>query len=142
MKFKSITLAFFLLAAMITACKSDKEKAKDQLKEGMYLLRHSQFDDALNCFNKMIELTPNDDEAFLSRGSCWFNKGKFQQAFDDFKKASELNPNNAQAFYNKGESQQALGNVKAACPDWIKARDLGKPNIGDRIKVCRQWGFQ
>ncbi|MEI8203491.1 MAG: tetratricopeptide repeat protein [Bacteroidota bacterium] len=137
-------IIFILFFSIITlfACQTKEEKAKAQLKAGSDYLRHSQFKEAIECFNKMIELTPGNDEAYFGRGDCWYNIKEYQKALDDFKKATELNPNNAQAFYDRGATYEAMGNVKAACPDWIKARDLGKPNMSDRIKICRQWGFQ
>ena len=139
---KPILIIFLISFITLFACQSNEEKAKAQLKAGSDYLRHSQFKEAIDCFNKIIELTPENDEAYFERGSCWYNMREFPKAIADFKKATDLNPNNAQAFFNKGISYEAMGDVNAACPDWIKARDLGKPNMNDRIKICRQWGFQ
>lgn len=52
------------------------------------------YEKALYYYNKTVELYPNDDQAYVARGSFYSHRKKTKLADLDFKKAIELNPEN------------------------------------------------
>jgi tetratricopeptide (TPR) repeat protein len=53
----------------------------------------SQNQEAIESFDKAIEIDPNDASTWCNKGTALSNLGKNQEAIESFDKASELNPN-------------------------------------------------
>ncbi|TAE49148.1 MAG: tetratricopeptide repeat protein [Cytophagales bacterium] len=58
--------------------------------------------EAMQYYNKAIELNPKDANTYVNRGNFKSDLGDSQGAMQDFNKAIELNPKNAGAYYNRG----------------------------------------
>ena len=97
------------------------------------------YDQAIEDFDKAIELNPKLTEAYYNRGNAYYGKKDYDKAIADYNKAIELNPNYAEAYYNrgvmymnKGSKAERNGNgaeaekyYKQAEKDFAKARALG-----------------
>ena len=66
----------------------------------MYNLKRYQ--EAVVCYDKVIELNPNDFSAFNNKGHCLANLKKYEDAIQCFDKSIHLFPRFFDAFYNKG----------------------------------------
>lgn len=94
---------YFMLGQIAEKLEADLKKAenyyvqaisKDQ-NNGDYMLRLGQvfymdrnFSQAIQVLTKLIELTPNNGEAFYHRGLCFDALGQKEQAIEDMQKAS------------------------------------------------------
>ena len=67
------------------------------------------YDRAIEDFNEVIQLNPNDVIAYISRGIVYGEQGDYDRAIEDFNEAIQLNPNDAIAYYNRGEDLQQKG---------------------------------
>lgn len=56
------------------------------------LLELNKMKDALDCYNKVIELDSNNSEAFLNKGFVLINLQREQEAFICFENAIRINP--------------------------------------------------
>jgi tetratricopeptide (TPR) repeat protein len=63
---------------------------------------------------KLIELTPEDETAYLLRGRCYELLGETGAAFLDYQQASELNPFNEEAYLLAGRLMMTLGKYDEA----------------------------
>ena len=95
--------------------------ARDWLSRGLVLGNLGRHEEALESFDRAIELDPNDALAWLSRGAALGNLGRHQEALESFDKAIELDPNNALAWFNRGRALYALGRHQEALDLLFKA---------------------
>jgi len=73
--------------------------ARDWLKQGIVMGKKGDFDKAIECFNRAIEINPHFDKALQNRGIAWIKKGDFKRALSDFDAALSINPRNTTASY-------------------------------------------
>ena len=64
--------------------------------------------EALNNFNKAIQLNPNSDEAWYNRGTAKYRLGQYEEALKDINEALRQNPNNELAKGNRLAAESAL----------------------------------
>ena len=71
---------------------------------GLAFLEKGKADEALEKFQKALEINPNYPEAHTNVGFALFQKGEADEAIQQFQKALESNPNNAEAHTNLGNA--------------------------------------
>jgi tetratricopeptide (TPR) repeat protein len=88
---------------------------------GNALLQKGQVDEALEQFQKALEINHHDVDAHSNLGAALFQKGQVDDAVAHYKKALEINPNYAQANYNLGLALFQKGQVDDAVAQYKKA---------------------
>ncbi|MBQ3656872.1 MAG: tetratricopeptide repeat protein [Bacteroidales bacterium] len=90
----------------------------------------------IDACNRLLELKPESDVAFLRRGSAFGNLGNFQEAVSDFQSAVAINPKNPDAYYNLGIAdcmqrnfEAAIGHLKSAVENGVE----DKPKVYSMI---------
>ena len=78
-----------------------KEDAKNFLKIGVCYYNKKNIDEAINNYNKAIELNPNYTEAYFNKGICLSNQQKKEEAIEVFNKAIEIANNDAELYLNR-----------------------------------------
>jgi len=58
-----------------------------------------QFDNAIADYTSILTLEPSEEEAFRSRGDCYFLKGSYEQALSDYTKSISLDSRSAANTY-------------------------------------------
>jgi Tfp pilus assembly protein PilF len=81
---------------------------------GYFYMRAEHPDNAVNCFQKYIELRPDTADSFDSLGEGFLKKGNTDQAINMFRKALELDKNFFSSLQNLGEAYQMKGQKKEA----------------------------
>ncbi|MGF1570424.1 MAG: tetratricopeptide repeat protein [Nodosilinea sp.] len=71
-------------------------------------------DAALEDCNQAIKLSPDLDQAFNNRATCYAAVGLMEQAIQDYERAIDLNPFNVRARINLGATLRDLGNLDEA----------------------------
>ncbi|QKG80483.1 tetratricopeptide repeat protein [Tenuifilum thalassicum] len=87
-----------------------------------------QYNEALDIYNKVIELDPRNFKAYNFRGLVNFKLGYFVDAVTDYTKAIDLDPSYPLPYYNRGMSLLKLNELQSACSDFRKACQLGYVN--------------
>lgn len=95
------------------------------LRFGFEYSQVTEYDAAIAEFTQAINLmialkaTPQDLlEAYLSRGSLYFRKGKYEQAIADWEAATKLQPNDERAYVNRGFVYYEQGEIEQAINQW------------------------
>src|SRR5208283_4385691 len=84
--------------------------------------------EAIEAYNKAIELNPDMARAYLERGNAHLARGNYEQAIKDLSKAIELKinykPDYALAYVYRGAAYENSGNLKQAIKDYSKAIEV------------------
>ena len=81
--------------------------------------------EALQDFNKAIDLKPGFINAYYNRGNYYLSEKEYHEAIADYTHAIELKTDYSAAYYNRGLAAFYKGNKQAACDDFKKAATLG-----------------
>ena len=68
----------------------------------MLFAKEKNYDPAIEYYNKAIELSPSDNEAYNGRGIMYMDLGKFDLAYQDYKRALSIKPDFFTAMDNLG----------------------------------------
>ncbi|MCP3676046.1 MAG: tetratricopeptide repeat protein [Deltaproteobacteria bacterium] len=98
--------------------------ARTYYKKGNASFQEGQYESAIACFTKAIELNPRDERAYNNRGSAHVGRGEYDAAISDFTKAIEINPRYARAYHNRGVAYACIGANEMAELDNGKAFEL------------------
>jgi tetratricopeptide (TPR) repeat protein len=104
--------------------------AKVWSNRGTALANLGKYQQAIECFDKAIEINPNDVNIWNSKGTALANLGKYQQAIECFDKAIEINPNDVNIWNSKGTAFHYLSKYQQAIECFDKAIEIN-PNDAD-----------
>ena len=96
------TVAFLLALQSI----AEAQAGNNELASQVYLLSgevhrsRGEYDWAIEDYSTVIDMNPDNVEAYIHRGMAYRHKGDYDHAIIDFNKAMELKPNDADAYSN------------------------------------------
>ena len=88
---------------------------------GSMLISQSKYDDAIQCFDKVIELSPDFAGGWTFKGVALLEQGKYDEAMQCFDKAIELAPDYEVPWENKGTVLYKQGKYDEAMQCFDKA---------------------
>jgi tetratricopeptide (TPR) repeat protein len=124
-----ITLNFFLLFFVLIVCCSKNgyaQNAKRFYEDGVAAATESQWNEALDYFNKAIAVKSNYPDAYRSRGRVFIALKRYKEAISDFNKAISDSPSDEELYYFMGTAQLSGGMYKEATESAQKAIDQKK----------------
>lgn len=89
------------------------------------LVNNSNFKDAVNYSNKLINLYPTSYDGYFYRGTANVNLGNHISALEDLNQSIKFNPNFMFVWFNAAVSYKAIGDNKKALEYALKAKELG-----------------
>ena len=131
-----IYLASAITLLFLVSCGPNPEKSRMLCDKGVDYLYCSQFDEAIEYFNKAIECDANNFEAYYFRGCAFSNNYKNDQAIADWEKAIEIKPDYADAYYNIGLIHYDRSDHSMACYYFKMAEKYGRQILEDYLKFC------
>ncbi len=96
----------------------------DWQKKGNLLFFQGKYNEAIDEYNKALEINPNDSHTWLYNGRALDNLGRYDEALAAYNKALEINPNFLLAWTNKGNVLLSLGRYEDAITAYNKALDI------------------
>lgn len=97
------------------------KKSEEYLVMGNTLYSQGKYEDAIECFNKSLQMHLGNNTAWNNKGLALSKTGRFDEAIVCYDKALVINPkdyvvlnNKGSALYKKGEMQRALQCYKDA----------------------------
>ena len=103
-------------------------KASLFLEKGLILLAGQIYKEAIESFDKAIEIKPNSSEAWNNRGVSLHALGRKEEAIASFDKAIEIKPDQCKAWYNRGHSLHDLSRKEEAILSYEKAVEIKPDN--------------
>ncbi|KAG4304460.1 hypothetical protein PORY_002170 [Pneumocystis oryctolagi] len=90
--------------------------------------------EALEDFNKAIEIDPNDTQNYIKRASVHMELGDRSSTWSDFETAKSVNPNDPDIYYHRGQMHFITGEFSEAAKNYQKSIDLDKDFIFSHIQ--------
>ncbi|MCG6899786.1 MAG: tetratricopeptide repeat protein [Gammaproteobacteria bacterium] len=81
---------------------------------GVAFQEQGKFHEAVQAFNRAIELKPDYADAYSNRGNALCDLGQLQEAVASYEKAIQLLPDYADAYSNRGNALYKLGRLQEA----------------------------
>ena len=96
----------------------------------------NQFMDAIEAYDKALEIRPNSPDVLTDQGVMFKNLGWFDRAIANFTKASEIDPSHATSIYNLGIIYRYdLQDFPKAMEVWTKFLEISPTGPGsDRVR--------
>jgi protein O-mannosyl-transferase len=108
---------------------------------GNVLLRKGQLIDAINHYQKALELYPNDAKAHNNLGVAFLQKGLSDEAAAQFEKAAGINPGYPEAHNNLGNALVQKGKLMRLSPN-LKKRFKSTPTMRKPTTVSAMLSFK
>ena len=99
---------------------------------GVAYSRRQQPKEAIDDFNRAIQLYPEYAAVYNNRGNVLLGLGAVREAIKDFDRALVLAPGYAAAYSNRAGAYMKLGQVELAIADYTKAIALTPPTAPRR----------
>ena len=101
-----------------------KKSAESWFNEGYDWYNKQDYDKAIECYQKAIELNPDNANAYHGMGVAYEYKQDYDKAIECYQKAIELNPKDAVAYYNMGNAYYNKQDYDKAIECYQKAIEL------------------
>jgi tetratricopeptide (TPR) repeat protein len=109
------------------ACTTDNGVAGSNL--GGDLLRKGRVDDAIDFYQKRLQIEPDNADSHNNFGLALLEKGRVEEAISQFQRALEIRPENASARLDLGSALRRKGRVDEAMLQYQKALQLEPDNV-------------
>ena len=90
-------------------------------EEGNILYKKGKYKEALEYFDKALEIDPTNVNVLISKGTVFLNQNKYTNSLECFDKALEIDPYYVYALNNKGNVLYNLGKYQEAIEWYDKA---------------------
>ncbi len=115
-----------------------RSKARDWLEKALCLHDLERYDEALESFDRAIELDANDPWAWALRGYVLNNLKRYEEALESFDKAIELEHNNRYYWYLRGNLLNSIKRYDEALVSFDKAIELDDYYLWAWARHCAQ----
>eukprot|EP00817_Percolomonadidae_sp_ATCC50343_P001544 CAMPEP_0117420520 /NCGR_PEP_ID=MMETSP0758-20121206/1836_1 /TAXON_ID=63605 /ORGANISM="Percolomonas cosmopolitus, Strain AE-1 (ATCC 50343)" /LENGTH=497 /DNA_ID=CAMNT_0005202175 /DNA_START=842 /DNA_END=2331 /DNA_ORIENTATION=+ len=100
------------------------EEALKHKEEGNKHYKKQEYEEAIKCYTKAIELEPENPVYLSNRAAVYLNQLKFKEAIRDSEAATRLDANFTKGYYRAGQGYIARGMLKEARKAFEKAKTL------------------
>jgi len=112
----------------------DPGDLKGMICRGLELSELGRYEEAIDCYNKALEINPEYKEAWVNKGKVlaidtYFeltsgNLEKYEEVIDCYDKAIEIDPGYIEAYENKGNALDILGKYEEAIESYNKILEI------------------
>jgi tetratricopeptide (TPR) repeat protein len=89
-------------------------KEKVQIHRGMDKVKKMQFDEALQIFDRLLDMNPDIPEGWNNKGVALYRLGRAEEALACYERSLIIDPENMDALRNKGFVLRYLGRFEEA----------------------------
>jgi len=99
----------------------EKRKILSFIQTGAELTQIGNYMNAIICYDKALEIDPDDSNVLVNKGDALTNLGRYEEAMKCYDKVLSQKPNSSMALYNKaciiamqGETDESLSLLEKA----------------------------
>jgi tetratricopeptide (TPR) repeat protein len=110
------------------------------VNEGVAHRRAGKLENAIVCYNKALEIDPDNALAYANRGNCYQSLRKLDAALADEDKSIELGLDEGLAYFNRAVTKTMLGREDDALRDYDAALNRSpdlQPALANRAHLLR-----
>ena len=96
--------------------------------KGLALYELGRYEEALEAFDKALEIKPDDIISWNAKGLALDNLSRYEEALEAFEKALRIQPDNSDAWNNKGLALYKLGRFERALEACDQALEIQPDN--------------
>lgn len=135
--YEGAALAILMLAGAAAGAGPPEDvcRQQDAYSLGKSCLAVGMYEDAVKCFDRVIQTRPQEKRALRSRGFAHLLCGRPQAAIADFSTAMENDRRDAVLHYGRGSARALLGLQADAEKDLIKAVRLNPEYMGAHLAL-------
>ena len=100
---------------------ASNNNAVDIFNEAVEFSENKQYDKALACYDKCLELKPDNSSAWYNRGGALWALNRHEEAITSYNKALKIDPNMYMAWIQKAWSLTSLNRKEEAIASYDKA---------------------
>ena len=102
-------------------------KIKSTRDKGLSYIRMGRYKEAIECFDKILKIKPNDLESLSHKGYTYSSLGEYWTAIECLKKVIEIEPSNTTAWHNLSHcySRVSLEEQAKECHEKVKGLKKG-----------------
>ncbi|HYA13203.1 MAG TPA: tetratricopeptide repeat protein [Syntrophales bacterium] len=116
--------------------------AKDITQQGLSLLREKQYPQAIEQFNKAIDLDSKAITPYILRGSAFIQMKEYEKAIDNFNQAIAAMPKEAAAYFHRGRTYFIMKEYDKAMDDLTTVLRLRPGHVGALIMKANIYSQQ
>ena len=105
-----------------------EQQAKDMRLKGNEYMKSKEFSDALNFYEKAIQLYPKDASCHCNKAMAYLKLKNFSKAIESANKALDLQPDYLKALHRRGKAYFSTGKFKEAVRDFQRGLELEPEN--------------
>lgn len=120
----------------LVSCGQDPEKSRAYFNEGIDYHYASQYEEAIEKFEKAIKADENNYEAYYYLGCSYMNIQQKENALNCWLKAVEIKPDYADGYFNIGLYYRINNDRDMACYYFKLAEQYGRNSMEDYTRHC------
>ena len=98
----------------------------DYVNKGIYQYQKGNYEEAIDFFNKALEINRKNENAWYRKGLALSDIEKYKEALKAYNEAIKINPEHGKAWHNKGIALNNLLKYKKAIRAYNKAISINK----------------
>ncbi len=111
--------------------------------KGFSLIRLGRYEEARPLIDKALELEPEEDYIWSSRGELHYLTGEYENCIDDMDMAIELSNSGVSiapglghevSYYFRGLAKIKLGHIEEGCADLRESKRIGNPDAAGELE--------
>jgi YVTN family beta-propeller protein len=98
-------------------------------KLGTELTRKGLYAEAIQCYERALQINPDYIEASLNRGLALYSQGKYEEAIKSYDRTINIDPNNVDAWLNRGLALYSQGKYEEAIKSYDRVIEIDPNNV-------------
>jgi len=130
MNSKNLIITFILLLiSSINLSAAESDSIECWIEKGQKLVSAMKFEEAIECWNKALEIDDKNTEVWHSKGLTLYYMEDFQGAIECYDKVIEINPKHSYAWCDRGRAFYKLEKYEEAIKCYDKTLELDPKDI-------------